>query len=361
MNTPASDSSASSSSSPSPASASLLEPSPSATVTSSPSESSEPESSETQRGLVYAIAAYLAWGFFPILWKALSVVPAPELLAHRVMWSFVAVLILLVLRGEGKQAWAVFRDRKKRGLLFISTLLISVNWLVFIWAVAVSRLTEASLGYYINPLFNVLLGWLVLGEKLRRLQWASVALATVGVLNMGFAGGVFPWVSLLLAGTFALYGLVRKQAPVEPLPGLAVETGLVVPFAVAFLLPYAWSGTWAYAEISWMRSLLLASSGFATALPLLWFAYAARRLRLATMGIIQYLAPTLQLALAVLVYGEDFTATHALTFGLIWSAVAIYAFDAVLSQSRIRVQRRGQQLAEASGAAGGSGAELLKS
>lgn len=284
--------------------------------------------------MTYAVAAYLAWGLVPILWKFLVAVPAGELLAHRILWSFVAVVILLQVQGGGREAIAVLRAPRRRSVLLLSTLLISVNWLVFIWAVAASRLTEASLGYYINPLLNVLLGRVVLGEKLRPAQAVAVLFASIGVLNLTIANGELPWVSLLLASTFAFYGLVRKRAPVEPLAGLAVETGFVMPLALLWVAPLAWSGQWAYATLSWTEIALLASSGFATAFPLLWFAHAARRLRLATLGIVQYLAPTLQLGLAVVAYGEAFTFAHGVTFALIWSAVGIYAADAFLTQAK---------------------------
>jgi chloramphenicol-sensitive protein RarD len=231
-------------------------------------------------------------------------------------------------------------QRKTLAALLLSTALISSNWFLFIWAVNTGHVLEASLGYYINPLLNVVLARLVLGERLRPLQLVAVGLAAVGVLYLTVGLGVLPWVSLVLALTFGFYGLVRKVAPVEPLTGLAVETAFAAPIAVLYLLivPLAQEGRWLPGTPR--ESLLLLCSGVATALPLLWFAMAAKRLRFTTLGIIQYLAPTCQLALAVLAYGEPFTSRHAVTFILIWTAVVLYAADGVRGSRTPRYVRR---------------------
>jgi chloramphenicol-sensitive protein RarD len=275
-------------------------------------------------GIAYAFAAYFAWGFFPAYWKLLSTVPALEIIAHRVVWSFLFVAGLLTVSRRWPEFLAVLRSRRTLGALLASTALISSNWFLFIWAVNSGHVTQASLGYYINPLVNVVLACFFLGERLRGSQWAAVGLAGVGVVLLAVGTGQVPWVSLYLALTFSAYGLVRKVAPVEPLTGLAVETGLAAPLGLLFLCfgppalgPARPAGEW----------LLLMGSGVATALPLLWFAIGARRLRYSTIGIIQYVAPTCQLALAVLAYGEDFTARHAVSFALIWTAVFLYAMD----------------------------------
>jgi len=290
--------------------------------------SSESPAATRASGFDYALGAYLAWGLFPIYWKLLSRVPARELIAHRVVWSFVVVLGLLTAFKRWPEVRRALSQPKTLAALLLSTALISSNWFLFIWAVNTGHVLEASLGYYINPLLNVVLARMVLGEQLRPLQWVAVGLAAVGVLYLTVGMGVLPWVSLVLALTFGFYGLVRKLAPVEPLAGLAVETGIAAPVAVIYLLavPLAQGRLLAGTP---RESLLLLCSGLVTALPLLWFAIGAKRLRYSTLGIIQYLAPTCQLALAVLAYGEPFTSRHAVTFLLIWTAVLMYAADSV--------------------------------
>ena len=297
--------------------------------------SSESPASVRASGFAYALAAYLAWGLFPAYWKQLAGVAPLDVISHRVLWSFVFVSALLTVSRRWPEVARAVRARRTMMALLLSTVLISSNWFLFIWAVNTGHVTQASLGYYINPLANVLLARLVLGERLRGLQWAAVALAAFGVMYLAVSRGEVPWVSLALAATFSLYGLVRKVAPVEPLTGLAVETGLAAPVAAELLAlgPAAQAGHWLGASTH--EAVLLLCSGAVTALPLLWFALGARRLRYSTLGIIQYVAPTCQLALAVLVYGEDFTARHAITFACIWGAVLLYAADA-LRQRRLR-------------------------
>lgn len=290
--------------------------------------SSESPAATRATGFAYALAAYLAWGLFPIYWKQLTGVPPLELIAHRVLWSFIFMLGMLTAFRRWPEVRRALSQRKTLAALLLSTALISSNWFLFIWAVNTGHVLEASLGYYINPLLNVVLARVVLGERLRPLQLVAVGLAAVGVLYLTVGLGGLPWVSLVLALTFGVYGLVRKVAPVEPLTGLAVETGFAAPVAVLYLglVPLA-QGRWLPGTPR--ESLLLLCSGVATALPLLWFALGAKRLRYSTLGIIQYLAPTCQLALAVLVYGEPFTSRHAVTFLLIWMAVLLYAADSV--------------------------------
>jgi chloramphenicol-sensitive protein RarD len=282
------------------------------------------------RGLAMAIVAYGLWGLFPIYWKQLASVPAPEVLAHRVLWALVFAALLLLARRSLGRALRLLAEPAKRRAMLLSAGLIAANWGLFIWAVSVDRVTEASLGYYINPLLNVVLARLVLGERLRPFQAVAVGVAASGVIYLTLSRGELPWVSLVLATTFSLYGLVRKRAPIGPVDGLAIETGLVTPFAIGYLLlldpPL---GRFAASADLGLIALLV-GSGVATSVPLLAFADAARRLRYTTLGMVQYLAPTLQLACAVLLYGEPFRREHAITFGLIWCAVAIYLGDAVL-------------------------------
>lgn len=277
-------------------------------------------------GIAPAIGAYLAWGLFPLYWRLLERVSPLEIVAHRVIWSFAFVALLITWRRRWPHLLAALRDRRVLVAMLVSTTLITSNWLLFIWAVNSEHVTQASLGYYINPLVNVILARVFLGERLRPLQLAAVALASVGVINLSLREGVFPWVALTLAASFGLYGLVRKVAPVESLEALAVETGIAAPAALAFV---AWLGLRGAPSFGGgaADTIFLVGAGVTTALPLLWFASGARKLRYTTMGILQYIAPTGQLACAVLAFGEPFTSAHAVTFALIWTAVILYAGD----------------------------------
>lgn len=276
-------------------------------------------------GVAYALVAYLIWGLLPIFWKQLQALPAGDLVAHRIVWSFALVLVLMLALGLLPEVQRALRDPRARRAMLLSTVLISCNWFLFIWAVNSERVLSASLGYYMNPILNVVLGRLVLGEKLRPLQLGAVGLAALGVLNLAVAQGGAPWISLVLAGTFGLYGLVRKTAPVDSMTGLGIETGMLVVPALGYLL----LGPGLLPAVPLGTQLLLLSCGAATAVPLLCFAAAARRMPYSTLGILQYVAPTLQFLCAVVVYDEPFTQVHALTFGLIWIAVAVYVIDAL--------------------------------
>jgi len=287
---------------------------------------SEPDSSSVKSGAVMAVVAYSLWGLLPIYWKLLGAVPAIEVLTHRIVWSLGFIAVLLFARRGWRRTLGFLRDRETRGAMLLSTALIATNWFIFIWAVSADRVTEASLGYYINPLLNVALARVFLGERLRPLQGVAVALAAIGVVTLTVMRGELPWVSVVLAVSFALYGLVRKRTPVGAVEGLAIETGLVTPLAIGYLLllspPLGHLVTADPVTVG-----LLVGAGVITAVPLLAFAGAARRLRYTTLGMIQYLAPTLQLGCAVLLYGEAFTQAHAITFGLIWIAVLLYVID----------------------------------
>lgn len=279
-------------------------------------------------GILAGLSAYFIWGIAPLYFKAVAEIPLWEVLAQRVFWSLVVCLIFLaVLRRWGELKSAIFNPKTRRALT-ISTLLITINWSIYIWAVAEGRVLEASLGYYINPLLNVALGVLVLKEKLSRLQAIAVGLAGLGVLNQAFALGHPPWVALTLGISFALYGLVRKRAPVESLTGLTVETGIVAPLALGYMVWLGATGHSSYGD-SWTTDLLLVGFGPLTAVPLLLFALAARRLKLSTLGFLQYVAPTLQFMLALVVWREPFTWVQGITFGLIWTALVFYSLDAI--------------------------------
>lgn len=287
-------------------------------------------------GVAYGLAAYLWWGFIALYFKAVSSVGPLEVLAHRVLWSLLFLLLFQTARGRLPSLLAVLRDRRSVGLLAVTTLLIAVNWLVFIWSVFNGHLLEASLGYFINPLVNVLLGVVFLGERLRRVQTVAVVLAGLGVLWLALGSGTPPWIALILAASFGLYGLLRKIARPDGLTGLAVETLLLAPLAVGWLWYSGRQGTLAFGVEGWGRSLLLAAAGPVTALPLVWFAEGARRLRYATLGFLQYLAPTFQFLLAVTLFGEAFTRTHAVSFGFIWTALAVYSIDTARSLTQRR-------------------------
>lgn len=277
-------------------------------------------------GVAYALGAFGLWGLFPLYFKAVAAVPAPEVLSHRILWSVIFVALLLGLLRQWPAVTVAMRDRDTLLRLLGSALLIALNWLVFIWAVANDRVLEGSLGYFITPLVSVLLGRLVLGETLTRLQWLAVVLAAAGVAWMLAGVGRLPWVSLTLAATFGSYGLLRKTTSVGAAPGLFVETLLLLPLAAGFLFWLGDDGV--FAHVSLRTDLLLAAAGLVTAVPLILFAQAARRLRLASVGLFQYITPTGQLLLAVFVFGEIFTPDHAVTFGCIWLALALYSFCA---------------------------------
>ncbi|HEY6005492.1 MAG TPA: EamA family transporter RarD [Anaeromyxobacter sp.] len=279
---------------------------------------------ESARGLGFALAAYVTWGLMPIYFKALRPVPALEILAHRIAWSALLLAGMLARRG-GPGFRAPFR-RDRLPLLAVTTVLISTNWLVYIWAVQAGRIVEASLGYFVTPLVNVLLGVAVLREPLTRRQRVAVALAGAGVAVLVLRTGAFPWVSLTLAASFGLYGLLRKRAAVDSVGGLFGETVLLAPAALAYLALGARAGTGAFGTGAAVTSLLLAA-GPVTAFPLVWFGLAVRRLRLSTMGLVQYLTPTSQFLLGVLLYREPFGAAHAAAFACIWASLALYTWE----------------------------------
>ena len=285
-------------------------------------------------GLAYALAAYLAWGVAPVYFKALRGVPPLEILAHRVVWSVVLLAGLVAVRRQLGALRRALGDRRRVALLAGTAALISVNWGIFIWAVDAGRLLEASLGYFVNPLVNVVLGVAFLRETLSRAQRAAVALAAAGVVVLVVRSGAFPWLSLALALSFGTYGLLRKRAAIDALGGLFVETALLAPVALAYLVVLAARREGAFG-VSTSATWLLAAAGIVTALPLLWFGHGVKRLRLSTIGLVQYVAPTVQLLLAVLAYGEAFTRPRAVAFAFIWASLAIYTGEAILRSRQV--------------------------
>lgn len=288
---------------------------------------------DARTGLLLAFAAYGAWGFFPIYFKALGGLPALEILAHRIPWSALFMAGWVVVQGRWRDALAALRRPRTLRVLGASTTLIAINWGVYVWAVNAGRIVEASLGYFINPLVNVLLGALFLGEVLSRPARVAVGLATAGVLVLAIHVGTFPWIPLTVALSFGLYGLLRKRANVDASVGLLVEMTLLTPVAIGWLAWLEARGVGAFGA-GLRLSLLLAAGGVVTAVPLVWFGLAVRRLRLSTLGFVQYLTPSTQLLLAVALYGEPFTRVHAAAFGLIWTSLAIYTAEAVWRQRR---------------------------
>ncbi|MBI1209639.1 MAG: EamA family transporter RarD [Azospirillum sp.] len=287
-------------------------------------------------GVLYAAAAFLWWGAAPIYFKAVGQVPPFEILAHRILWSLLLVgAIVLAVKPAGAIRAAIGGPRRL-GVYVATTLLVSLNWLVFIWAIAEGHLLQASLGYYINPLINVLLGMAFLGERLSRPQALAVAIATIGVSGLVVAHGEVPWVALVLALSFGFYALIRKKAAVDPLLGLLIETALLAPLALGFLVWLGLAGGGAFGRAmsgggGLPLDLLLVLSGVVTAVPLILFMSGAQRLKLSTIGLMQYLAPTGHFLLGVFLYGEPFTPAHGFAFACIWIALALYSNDTLRS------------------------------
>lgn len=279
-----------------------------------------------RKGVLFGLAAYLSWGFLPVYFKLLGGVPPIEIVAQRVLWSVLLLAVLIVAAKRWRDLRRAMANPGALKILTASALLIGANWLIYIWAIGANHVLETSLGYFLNPLVNVLMGVVLLKERLTRAQGIAVALAATGVAVLAAGASSGLWISLSLAGTFATYGLLRKIAPVESLEGLAIETILLVPLAAAYLGWLATRGELAFGTDPYLTWLLV-FSGIMTATPLLLFAAAARRLRYSTLGLLQYLAPTIQFLLAVLAYGEPLTTAHIVCFVLIWTGLVIYAAD----------------------------------
>jgi len=290
------------------------------------------------QGILYALACYISWGLFPVFWKAITGVPAVNVLAHRIVWSFIFLLV-----------WVLFTNRqtfmsyvKQPRLLFrlgLAGFVISANWGIYIYAVSSNHIVEAGLGYYINPLVNVFLGYIFLKERLATMQKIAVVLALIGVTYFTISYGKFPWISLLLAISFGLYGLLKKKANLESMPALTVETMMVFPFALAFLL-YSTQSDVAipFFPSSTVTSLLLVISGLITAIPLYWFGKSAQVIPLSTMGFIQYLSPTLQLLLGIFVYGETFGIEYLICFAFVWIGLLFYTLS-ILKGKKVTIAK----------------------
>lgn len=289
------------------------------------------DTEQSYKGLIYGLQAYLIWGFFPVYFKLLRRIEPLEVVSHRIVWSVVFMLVMITCYNCWGGVKDAFYNKRVLLTLLASTLMITANWLTFIYAVAGGQLLQSSLGYFITPLVNVLLGVVFLGERLRRAQLLSLLFAVAGVVVLATHVGRTPWIAIILAFSMGLYGLLRKTVRVEPMAGLMVETLLTFPFALAYILWITVNGNAAFPEAIDKGALLLPLAGILTATPLILFSAAARTLKLSTMGFLQYITPSLQFALAVLIYKETFTSTHLITFSLIWIGLALYIIDAVRS------------------------------
>lgn len=285
----------------------------------------------TRSGVLAALAAFFLWGILPVFWKLLDFLPPPSIVAQRTLWSLLLLLGILVGRGEGRALVAALRSPRVLGWHLLSGSLLASNWLLYVWATLNHRIIEGALGYYLNPFFNMMFGALWFGDKNSRWQLAAIALALAGVALQIPAVGHFPWVALALAITFSLYAVVRKRAPLGSLAGLAAETSLLAPLAMIWLILANKSPAAAFGG-SATHAALVVGTGLATALPLLLFGYAARTIRLTTLGILQFLGPTIQFFIGWKLYGEPMTGARLLSFGLIWLAVGIFAADAIKSR-----------------------------
>lgn len=296
------------------------------------------EPNEQVYGIACAGSGYILWGFFPIYWKLIYFVPSLEVLAHRVVWALVFMTVLLLMAGKIKaflnELWEIIIKPKQLISLVFASFFISVNWLTFIWAVSNNHVIETSLGYYINPLVCVLLGIIFLKEKLSFWQTVSFVLAVIGVLNMTLNYGTFPWIALILAVSFGLYGLLKKVIQLGAVAGITSETLMVSPFALMYLIYIYKSGEGTFGTGSTVVSGLLIGGGIITAVPLILFSAGAIRLPLSTIGFLQYIAPTIALILGVFIYHEPFTTVHLISFVFIWGALTTYS----LSRTRFFIQ-----------------------
>ena len=289
---------------------------------------------ESTRGTISTITAFFLWGIFPIYWKALQHVSSTQILAHRVVWSLVFVLVLLSFQRRWNEAKSVISFYPNVSIFLVTSFLLGGNWLIYIWAVNSNQIVEASLGYFINPLVNVCLGVVFLRERLYRSQFISVLLAFVGVLFLTLQYGRLPWIAFTLALTFGTYGLLRKTAKAGSMVGLLFDTGFLAPIFLLYLLFLAAHGSGAFVSTNLKTDVLLIGAGVVTAVPLLLFAYGARRIQYSTVGFLQYIAPTGQLLVGVFLYREQFTRAHAIAFGLVWVALLLYSTSTFMTHKR---------------------------
>ncbi|HSG53658.1 MAG TPA: EamA family transporter RarD [Rheinheimera sp.] len=295
---------------------------------------------EQKLGGIFAASAYSLWGLAPLYFKQIDYIPAAEILVHRIVWSFLLLFIVLLALKQGSKVVTLLRQPKTLGWLLLSAVLLGGNWGLFIWAVNNHHMLDASLGYYINPLLNVLLGMLFLGERLRKLQWAAVALACSGVLIQLITFGSVPWIALTLASSFAIYGLMRKKLAVDAISGLFYESLLLLPVALWYWWQYADSSAVNLLQNTASLNAYLIAAGLVTTVPLLCFIAGARRLQLSTMGFFQYIGPSCMFVFGVWLYHEPLAAERLVTFGLIWLALLFYTYDAWRFSRQRKLQRQ---------------------
>lgn len=294
----------------------------------------DPKASEQLRGGLAAGAGFLFWGIVPIYWKQMQSVPAHELITHRITWSLVLLLGVIAWRKDFHKLRPAFASWRAFGLNLLSSVLLSVNWLVYVWAVNNGHIIESSLGYFLTPLGNVALGFLFLHERLRILQWTAIGFAVLGVLLLLVGVGHVPWIALTLAATWSSYGILKKKSALGSVAGLTVETLMLLPFALAALLWWNHTGEGALGRVDARMHVLVLSVGVITAFPLLLFAYGAQRIRLATLGLLQYLAPTVQFLIGVYWFREPFDSGRLAAFSLIWCGLILYSADSFWSQRK---------------------------
>ncbi|MCB0101908.1 MAG: EamA family transporter RarD [Anaerolineales bacterium] len=286
------------------------------------------------KGILYGIATYLMWGFFPIYWKMLHVLPALQVIGHRIVWSFALLLIFILVTGSWKDFRSVAFTPKTIGIYAIAGVLLSCNWLIYVWGVNAGFIVETSLGYFINPLLSVLFGVIFLRERLRPLQWLPIVIAAIGVIYLTFAYGSLPWIALSLAFTFGLYGLVKKLSPLGSAYGLTLETGIVFPIALIYLAFVQMNGTGGFLHNGLTIDLLLVGAGLVTTVPLLLFASAAKQIPLNMIGILQYFAPTIQFLIGVFLYKEPFDHVHLIGFSIVWVALIIFWVENIIANRK---------------------------
>jgi len=283
-------------------------------------------------GIMCGVIAYVLWGGLPIYWKIIDMVPAYEILAHRILWSFVFVVLIVLFKGNLNKMVIIFKDKKCLMYIALCSILISFNWFLYIWSVTSGHIVDASLGYYINPLMSVLLGTFVLKEKLNQYQYAALIISVIGVLLMIVLYGNFPWIPIMLSVSFALYGLCKKMISADSSVGLAIETLIMTPLALAFLCFLQFNGK-GFLGSSAVTTVLLILSGVVTAIPLLFFAEGAKSIKLSTLGFLQYLSPTISLIIGVFMYNEHFTQVNIIGFGFIWIALIVYSYSILKPQN----------------------------
>lgn len=294
----------------------------------------------SRKGLLFGAAAYLMWGFFPLYFKALAEVPPLQIMFNRVVWSFIFLSLILLMRREWNVLRSELRSRRVFGILSLAGVLLAANWLIYIVGVNSGRVVETSLGYFINPLVSVALGVIFLRERLRPFQWVPIGLAAAGVLYLTLQVGSLPWIALALAFTFGFYGLLKKISPLGSVHGLSAETLAIFFPAALYLAAAGYRGTGALGSNGWQTTFLLVFSGIVTVIPLLLFASAARSIPLWAVGLLQYIAPTCQFLLGVLLYGETFDQTRMIGFSIIWAALILFSAESLFTNRRKAVLQK---------------------